>query len=111
MDLGMGMGLGGNQNHNFNNNQSSLNDPNMNNMKQVYQNNEITIFSSIDKSGENMSGSFYVSNNTSNNLINVKINFMVPKYLTLKVLNTTGSNLDPNQNYGIKKVKFFYNFL
>jgi hypothetical protein len=96
MDIGIGL----NQNQNFNFNQT----PNEPNMKQVYQNNEITLYSAIDKSGENMSGSFYVSNKISNTLNNVKINFMVPKYLTLKVLNTTGSNLEPNQNYGIKKV-------
>lgn len=74
------------------------------NKKQVFQNNEITLYSAIDKNTENMSGSFYVSNNISNNLNNVKINFMVPKYLTLKVLNTTGSSLEPNQHLGIKKV-------
>jgi hypothetical protein len=94
------MGLGNlNQNHNYN---QTSNDPIL---KQVYQNNEITLFSAIDKSSENMSGSFFVSNNISNSLNNVKINFMVPKYLSLKVLNTAGSNLEPNQNHGIKKVK------
>ena len=90
MDIGMGM-------------QNQI--PNDPNMKKVFQNNEITLFSAINKNSENMSGSFYVSNNISNNLNNVKINFMVPKYLTLKVLNTTGSNLEANQNHGIKKVK------
>mgnify|MGYP001028037516 FL=1 len=82
--------------------------PNDPNMKKVFQNNEITLFSAINKNSENMSGSFYVSNNISNNLNNVKINFMVPKYLTLKVLNTTGSNLEANQNHGIKKVKICF---
>lgn len=98
MDLGFGMPSGNNNNNNI---------PNDPNMKQVYQNNEITLFSAINKNTENMSGSFYVSNNTNNNLNNVKINFMVPKYLTLKVLNTTGANLDPNQSHGIKKVRKF----
>lgn len=79
----------------------SSNDPNM---KQVFQNNEITLYSSINKNSENMSGSFFVSNNVQNYLNNVKINFMVPKYLSLKVLNTSGSSLEPNQNLGIKKV-------
>ena len=84
-----------------NQNQQKQNDPSM---KQVFKNNEITLYSSINKNTENMSGSFYVSNNIQKNLNNVKVNFMVPKYLTLKVLNTLGSSLEPNQGLGIKKV-------
>ena len=94
-----------NNNNNFiDNNMGMQNNQNNPNMKQVFTNNEITLFSAIDKNSENMSGSFYVTNNISDSLNNVKINFMVPKYLTLKVLNTTGSSLDANQSLGIKKV-------
>ena len=90
------------------NNMGMQNNQNNQNMKQVFENNEITLLSAIDKNSENMSGSFYVSNKISSSLNNVKINFMVPKYLTLKVLNTTGSMLEANQNLGIKKVNNFF---
>lgn len=81
--------------------QNQINDPNM---KQIFQNNEITLSSSITRNNENMSGCFYVSNNTQSYLNNVKVNFMVPKYITLKVSNTTGTSLEGNRSLGIKKV-------
>jgi hypothetical protein len=74
-------------------------------MKQVFKNNEITMYTSLIKMNENVNGSFYVSNNIPKYLNNVKVNFMVPKYVNLKVLNTTGTALEPNQGLGVKKVK------
>ena len=66
------------------------------------------MFSLINKNTENMCGSFYDSNNIQKNLNNIKVNLMVPKYLTLKVLNIFGSSLEPNQGLGIKKVIYYY---
>ena len=73
-------------------------------MKQVFKNNEITIYTSLNKNNENINGFLYVSNNIQKYLNSVKVNFMVPKYMNLKVLNTTGSSLDPLQGLGVKKV-------
>ena len=41
-----------------------------------------------------------MTNNIKKNLNNVKVNFIFPKFLTLKVLNTFGSSLEPNQGLG-----------
>lgn len=47
---------------------------------------------------------FYMSNHTSFALTNIKINFMVQKFVTLKVLSTSGSTLENSEIKGIKKV-------
>jgi hypothetical protein len=82
-------------------------------MKLIFKNNEISIFSSLTKTnnGTVIDGSFYVSNNTNKGLQNIKINFLVPKYINLKVLSNSGTSLDSNQSLGIKKVKFFFNLI
>ena len=75
-------------------------------LKQVFKNNDISINSSLNKTENStvINGFFYVSNNTDKPLNNVKLTFSVPKYITLKVLSTVGTNLDPMQSMGIKKV-------
>lgn len=77
-------------------------------MKQVFRNNEITMYTSFNKNNENINGSLYVSNNIMKHLKNLKVNFMVPKYVNLKVLNTTGAALEPNQGLGVKKVTIYF---
>ena len=88
-------------NNNINDNSAPI-------MKQIFKNNDITILSSLLKTNNNtvINGSFYVSNNLNKLIQNVKISFMVPKHITLKVINTTGASLDPLQSLGVRKVKF-----
>lgn len=76
-------------------------------MKDIFKNNEITIYSSLLKNNESVNRCFYVSNNVSKHLNNVKVTFSAPKHLSIKVVNTTGVALEPNQGLGVKKVKNF----
>jgi len=73
-------------------------------MKDIFKNNEITIYTSVVKSNEAINRTFYVSNNNHKYLSNVKVTFSAPKHLSIKVVNTTGTALEPNQGLGVKKV-------
>lgn len=72
-------------------------------MKEVYKNNDILIYSSLNESNGIYNGYFYISNNTSNELTNVKLHFLVKKNITFKVISSSGSTLAPNVSLGIKK--------
>ena len=50
-----------------------------------------------------MEGSLYVSNNSKEQITELKINFLVQKFVKLTVLATSGSTLEPSQSLGIKK--------
>ena len=75
-------------------------------MKQIFKNNEITIYSSLVKSMDkvNVTGAFYVSNNQDKILTNVKVNFFVKRHIVFKVISTSGTTLEKAQSLGIKKV-------
>jgi hypothetical protein len=75
-------------------------------MKQIFKNQEITVYASLTKSFDktNVSGAFYVSNNVDKLLSNVKMNLSVKKHVNCKVLSTSGTILEPNKSLGIKKV-------
>jgi len=76
------------------------------NLKQIFSNSEITLHCSASKSNDNsnISATLFVSNNTSFELSNIKLNLSVIKYVSLKVINTSGFVLEPKQSFGIKKV-------
>jgi hypothetical protein len=48
-------------------------------------------------------GEVIASNNSLNPIDNIKINFLVLKFITLKIGEVSGSHLDPNQSLGLKK--------
>lgn len=73
------------------------------NKKEIYKNNEITIYSKLKSYNNIYTGAFYILNNSSNNLSNVKLNFSVKKNVIFKVISTSGSDLSPNSSLGIKK--------
>jgi hypothetical protein len=74
-------------------------------MKQLFKNNEITILVSTNGVFDgNSTTNFYISNNISKQLTNVKVNFMVSKHLLFKVLSTSSNILEPLQTLGVKKV-------
>ena len=79
------------------------------NMKQIFRNEEITIYCTSSKSSDkaNVNATLYLSNNVNKSLSNVKLNLIVIKYVSLKVLSTSGNSLEPNQGLGIKKVIIF----
>ena len=73
------------------------------NLKEVFRNNDITIFSSLNQNNNVYNGSFYVSNNTSSQINDVVVNFLVKKYISCQVHSTSGKDLPPNASLGIKK--------
>ena len=103
-----------NQTNNNNNNQTNNNDlfsqidkisnDQNNSMKECFKNEDITLFYSITKKeGTNIDGSVYASNNSNEQITEVKINFLVQKFVKLTVLATSGNTLEPSQSLGIKK--------
>ena len=72
-------------------------------MKEVYKNNEISIYSQFTGGNNSYQGNFFISNNTGKNLNNVKLNFLVKKHIQFKVISTSGNVLEPNASLGIKK--------
>jgi hypothetical protein len=93
-NFGFDMGFG---------NQTSSN-TNSGNMKQIFKNNEITIYCNTNRVFDGNSVTvFSISNNIAKQLSNVKINFLVSKYLVFKVISTSNNILEPLQSFGIKK--------
>jgi len=84
--------------------QSNNNNSFASSMKEIFKNNDITIYTSVIKNNDNINRCFYVSNNISKYLNNVKVTFSAPKHLSIKVVNTAGVALEPNQGLGVKKV-------
>ena len=73
------------------------------NLNEVFKNDDISIFSSLNKNNNVYSGSFYVSNNTNTHINDVMFNFLVKKYIHCQVHSTSGKDLAPNASLGIKK--------
>jgi len=73
------------------------------NLKEVFRNNDLTIFTSLIQNNNIYNGAFYISNNTSSQISDVTVNFGVKKYLSLNVNATSGKDLPPNASLGIKK--------
>ncbi|MCQ2964875.1 MAG: AP-1 complex subunit gamma [archaeon] len=73
------------------------------NMKEVFKNNDLTIYSSLNQNNNVYTGAFYVSNNTSSQINDVNVNFLVKKYISCQVLSTSAKDLAPNASMGIKK--------
>ena len=73
------------------------------NLNEVFKNEDISIFSSLNQNNNIYSGSFYVSNNTNTQINDVIFNFSVKKYIHCQVLSTSGKDLAPNAALGIKK--------
>jgi hypothetical protein len=72
---------------------------------EIFNNKEISIgFTLYKLQDESINSNFYISNLLNKNLTDVKINFMVQRFVTLKVISTSGNKLEPLENKGIKKV-------
>ena len=103
----MGMNINNNNNMNINNNNNmfNFNTQNQNNpgMKEIYKNNEITIYSSLTQMNDTYTGSFLISNNISKKLNNVKLTFATQKHVKLNVLSTSAHELEANASLGVKK--------
>ena len=73
------------------------------NLKEVYKNEDIAIYSNLIPNNNVYNGSFYVSNNTSSQISEFNLNFMVKKYISSQILSTSGKDLAPKASLGIKK--------
>ena len=73
------------------------------NLKEVFRNNDISIYSSLSQNNNVYTGSFYISNNTSSQISDVVVNFLVKKYINCQIHSTSGKDLAPNASLGIKK--------
>ena len=73
------------------------------NLKEVFKNADISIYTSFVQNNNVYDGSFYVSNNTSSHINDVVVNLLVKKYISCQVHSTSGKDLAPNASLGIKK--------
>ena len=103
--LNMVMGSSNNQTNNNNDIIPQVNpSQNENTMKECFKNEDVSIYYSVTKKeGNNIDGSIFVSNNTKEQITELKIVFLVPKFVKLTVLDTSGNTLEPSQSLGIKK--------
>ena len=109
----LNMVIGANNNNQVNNNLTNNNDifsqlqsnpQETNAMKECFKNEDISLYYTIaKKEGSNIDGSIYATNNSNNQISEVKINFLVQKFVKLTVLSTSGNILEPSQSLGIKK--------
>ena len=73
-------------------------------MKECFKNEDLSIYYIITpKDALNYDGVVYASNNSTNPIDNLKMNFMVLRFVNLKVISTSGNHLEPNQSLGVKK--------
>ena len=73
-------------------------------MKECFKNEDISLYYTTDKKeGGVIDGSIFASSNSNEQIKEVKINFLVQKFVKLTVLATSGNNLEPLQSLGIKK--------
>lgn len=88
----------------FGNTSNTVSTPQVNSGKQVFNNNELKISCVVNhESDSQMSINYFASNLTSSQLTNIKMTFLAPKTVTVKVVQTSGANLEANQENGIKK--------
>ena len=94
--------------NNFGNNEpiQNINQQNQSDLKNCFSNEDISLYYKILPTKENplfYNGEVIASNNSLNPIENIKINFLVLKFITLKIVEVTGSHLNPNQSLGLKK--------
>ena len=89
---------------------TSLNTANEHNYKEIYTNNGISIhINTTNKENNNIVHTeFYISNNSSLPLTDVKFSVLSVKYVSVQVIRSEGNYLAPNQLYGIKKVNLYF---
>ena len=73
------------------------------NLKEVFKNGDISIYTSFVQNNNVYTGSFYVSNNTSSQITDVVVNLLVKKYISCQIHSASGKDLAPNASLGIKK--------
>lgn len=73
-------------------------------MKECFKNEDLSLYYSITKKeGSTIDGSVFASSHSNEEITDVKINFLVQKFVKLTVLDTSGHALEPGQSLGIKK--------
>ena len=73
-------------------------------MKECFKNEDLSLYYNITKKeGSTIDGSVFASSHSKEEITDVKINFLVQKFVKLTVLDTSGFALQPGQSLGIKK--------
>ena len=73
-------------------------------MKECFKNEDLSLYYNITKKeGSTIDGSVFASSHSNEEITDVKINFLVQKFVKLTVLDTSGHGLQPGQSLGIKK--------
>ena len=108
--LNMVIGTNNNQNNNTQTNNNDIfsqmqpNPTEANAMKECFKNEDISLYYTITKKeGSNIDGAVFATNHSNSQITEVKINFLVQKFVKLTVLSTSGNILEPSQSLGIKK--------
>ena len=73
------------------------------NLKEVFKNGDISIYSSLIQNNNVYNGSFFISNNTNSQINDVVVNLLVKKYIACQIHATTGKDLAPNASLAIRK--------
>ena len=72
-------------------------------MKECFKNEDISLYYNITKKeGSILDGSVFASSHSNEEITDVKINFLIQKFVILTVLDTSGFALQPGQSLGIK---------
>ena len=108
LDMVMGTNNNNQNNNNQNNNDIFTQNPtpakDKQSMKECFKNEDLSLYyTSNKKEGNIIDGSIYVSNNSKEQITEIKITFLVQKFAKLTVLDTSGNSLEPSQSLGIKK--------
>ena len=73
-------------------------------LKQIFKNNEITLYSTSVKNDKQVSVTFSLSNNVNKPLGNVKIQYAVPKFVEKTINSPSATNLLALASFGIQQV-------
>ena len=73
------------------------------NLKEVFKNGDISIYSSLIQNNNVYNGSFFIRNNTNSQINDVVVNLLVKKYIACQIHATTGKDLAPNASLAIRK--------
>jgi len=91
-------------------NNQIIENPQTSNMKQIFNNSYITLYVTSNKTDNFTSNLvFKFSNNCSQTISNVKLQFSVPKYMDRNIHSPSGNSLGPLASFGIQQVNVLFN--
>jgi hypothetical protein len=87
-----------------------IENPQNSNIKQIFTNSYITLYVTSNKTDNFTSNLvFKFSNNCSETISNIKLQFSVPKYMDRNIHSPSGNSLGPLVSFGIQQVNVLFN--